>query len=129
MCGSAIRHDVQFSTNDQWHVGQEIRHLVFQESFVIPPCKPVLMYGNRLRELRKSVYHSAVLASLNSETMHFRTYVDINYFYYLHMRNPFLKLCRIFLKHPVYVQHVNCEFLNIINNKLYAQYVALNIYL
>jgi hypothetical protein len=95
-------HEVHFSTNDQWHVGQEIRHVVFQESFVIPPCKPVWMYGNHMRELRKSVYHSAVLESLNSETMHFRTYVDINYFYYLHMRNPFLKLCRVFLKHPVY---------------------------
>jgi hypothetical protein len=29
----------------------------------------------------------------NSETMHFQTYVDINYFYYLHMKNSFLKLC------------------------------------
>jgi hypothetical protein len=33
--------------------------------------------------------------------MHFRTYVGINYFYYLHMRNPFLKLCHVFFKHPV----------------------------
>jgi hypothetical protein len=94
-------HEVQFSKNDQWHVGQEIRHVVFQESFVIPPCKPVWMYGNQ--ELRKSVYHSAVLESRNSETMHFRTYVDINYFYYLRMRNPFLKLCHVFFKHPVYL--------------------------
>jgi hypothetical protein len=65
MGGSAIMHEVQ---NDQWQVGQEIRHAVFQESFVIPPCKPVWMYGNHLRVLRKSVYHSAVLESLNSET-------------------------------------------------------------
>jgi hypothetical protein len=31
------------------------------------------------------------------ETMHFSTYVEVNYFYYLHMRNPFLKLCPVFL--------------------------------
>jgi hypothetical protein len=35
--------------------------------------------------------------------MHFQMYVDINYFYYIHMRNSFLKLCRVFLKHPVCV--------------------------
>jgi hypothetical protein len=102
VCGDAIMHEVQFLMNDQWHVGQEIRHVVFQESFVIPPCKSVWMYGKHLRELRKSVYHSAVLESLNSENMHFRTYIDINYFYYLHMKNPFLKLCRVFLKNSVY---------------------------
>jgi hypothetical protein len=45
MWESAIMHEVQFSTNDdQWHVGQEIRHVVFQESFVIPPCKPIRKY-------------------------------------------------------------------------------------
>jgi hypothetical protein len=44
MCRSAIMHEVQFSTNDKWHVGQEIRHAVFQESFVILPCKPVWKY-------------------------------------------------------------------------------------
>jgi hypothetical protein len=44
MRGSAIMHEVQFSMNDQWHIGQEIRHVVFQESFVIPPCKPVCKY-------------------------------------------------------------------------------------
>jgi hypothetical protein len=102
-------HEVQFSINEQWHVGQEIRHVVFQESFVILPCKPVWMYGNHLRELRMSVYQSAVLESLNSETMHFRTYVDINYFYYLHMRNPFLKLCLVFFKHPVWRKDVRME--------------------
>jgi hypothetical protein len=37
-------HEVQFRTNDQWHVGQEIRHVVFQECFVIPLCKPVWKY-------------------------------------------------------------------------------------
>jgi hypothetical protein len=31
------------------------------------------------------------LESLNSETMHFWTYFDVNYFYYLHMKNSFLK--------------------------------------
>jgi hypothetical protein len=30
----------------------------------------------------------------------------MNCFYYLHMRNPFLKLCRVFLKHPVYEAYV-----------------------
>jgi hypothetical protein len=94
MCGSAIMHEVQFSTNDQWHVGQEIRHVFFQESFVILPCKPVWMYGNRLRELRKSVYHSAVLESLNSETMDFRTYVDKNYLYCINLvYNPEVMPC------------------------------------
>jgi hypothetical protein len=28
----------------EWHINQEIRHVVFQESFVIPPCKPVWKY-------------------------------------------------------------------------------------
>jgi hypothetical protein len=31
----------------------------------------------------------------------FSTYVDINYFYYLHMRNSFLKFRLVFLKHPM----------------------------
>jgi hypothetical protein len=101
MCGNAIKHEMQFPTNEQWHVGQEIRHVVFQESFVIPPCNPVWMYGNHLRELRKSVYHSAILESLNSETMHFRTYADIKYFYYLHMRNPFVKVMPCIFETPV----------------------------
>jgi hypothetical protein len=38
----------------------------------------------------------------NSETMHFRAYVDINYVYFLHMGNCFLKLRRVYLKHPVF---------------------------
>jgi hypothetical protein len=41
MSVSTIIHEVQFSTNDQWHVGQEIRNVVFQKSFVISPCKTV----------------------------------------------------------------------------------------
>jgi hypothetical protein len=32
MYGSAIIHEVQFSTNNQWHVGQEIRHF-FSRNF------------------------------------------------------------------------------------------------
>jgi hypothetical protein len=36
--------------------------------------------------------------------MHLRTYVDINYFDCLHVRNSFLNLYRVFLKHPVYEQ-------------------------
>jgi hypothetical protein len=51
-------NEVQFSIVDRWHVGQEIRHDVSQKSFVIPPCKHVLKYGNHLRELQNSVYHS-----------------------------------------------------------------------
>jgi hypothetical protein len=47
--------------------------------------------------LRNSIYHSAVSELINSEIVHFRTYVHINY--YLRMRNSFLKLCRVFLKH------------------------------
>jgi hypothetical protein len=53
-------------------------------------CLNVVNGWNHLQELQNSVYHSAVLESLNSETMHFLTYVDINYFYYLHMMNSFL---------------------------------------
>jgi hypothetical protein len=34
ICGIAIMNEVQFSMNDQWHVGQEIRNVVFQESSV-----------------------------------------------------------------------------------------------
>jgi hypothetical protein len=34
MCGSSIMHEEQYT-------GREIGHVVFQESFVIPPCKPV----------------------------------------------------------------------------------------
>jgi hypothetical protein len=36
--------EVQFLTNDQWHVSQEVRHVVFQESYVILPCKPAWKY-------------------------------------------------------------------------------------
>jgi hypothetical protein len=36
MCGSAIMHKVQFSPNDQWYVGQEIRDVGVQEMSVIP---------------------------------------------------------------------------------------------
>jgi hypothetical protein len=35
--------------------------------------------------------------------MHLRTCVDINYFDCLRVRNSFLNLCRVFLKHPVYI--------------------------
>jgi hypothetical protein len=45
MWGTAIMHEVQFLTNDQWHASQEIRHVVFQESFVILPWKPVWKYA------------------------------------------------------------------------------------
>jgi hypothetical protein len=44
MCGNTIIHEMQFLMNDQWHVGQEIRHDIFKESFVITPSKPVWKY-------------------------------------------------------------------------------------
>jgi hypothetical protein len=31
---NAISNEVQFLTNDQWHVGQDVRHVVFQAIFV-----------------------------------------------------------------------------------------------
>jgi hypothetical protein len=40
---------------------------------IVSECLNVVNGGKHLRELR------------NLETMHFRTYVDINYFYYLHL--------------------------------------------
>jgi hypothetical protein len=55
--------------------------------------------------------------------MHFQTYVDMNCFCYLHMRNSFLKLCRVFLKHPVCIEkeHTTDEAyeFNIQNRKFY----------
>jgi hypothetical protein len=39
-----LSREVQFPTNDQWHVGQEISLVVFQESFVIPPRMLVWKY-------------------------------------------------------------------------------------
>jgi hypothetical protein len=53
MCGSAIMHEVQFSVNDQWRVCQEIGRVVFQESFVIPFCKPAWKYV----AVRVNYYH------------------------------------------------------------------------
>jgi hypothetical protein len=41
--------------------------------------------------------------------MHLKTYVDINYFYYLHMGNTFLKICHVFFKHFPHVQIVTFE--------------------
>jgi hypothetical protein len=76
-------------------------------------CLNVSDDGNHLRELRNSVSHSAFLESLNSETMHFRTYVDINYFDCLHVRNSFLNLCRVFFKHPVCVCVCVCMYVYI----------------
>jgi hypothetical protein len=58
-------------------------------------CLNVVDDGNHLRELTK------FSLSFSGFRMHFRTYVDINCFYYLHMRNSFLSLCRVFFKHPV----------------------------
>jgi hypothetical protein len=56
-----------------------------------------------LWELQNSVYHSAVLEPLNLESVHFWTYVDINCFYKLYVRNLFLELCHVLLKHTVNV--------------------------
>jgi hypothetical protein len=44
MCGFAIMNEEQFLTNDKWYVGQEIRYAIFQDTFVIPPKKPVWKY-------------------------------------------------------------------------------------
>jgi hypothetical protein len=54
--------------------------------------------GNHLQEFWNAVYHTAVLERLSSETMHFCTYVYINYFCYLRMRNSFMKSCVYFWK-------------------------------
>jgi hypothetical protein len=51
-------------------------------------------------EFRYSLYHSAGLESLGSETMHFRTDVDVNYFYCLYVRN-FPEIMPCIFKYPV----------------------------
>jgi hypothetical protein len=38
-------HHTWSAVLDRWSFGQEIRHVVFQASFVILPCKPVLKYA------------------------------------------------------------------------------------
>jgi hypothetical protein len=38
------RYHAWISMNDQWHVGQDIMHVVLQESFVILLCMPVWEY-------------------------------------------------------------------------------------
>jgi hypothetical protein len=45
----------------------------------------------------KVMWRAEAIDLNNSETMHLRIYVDVNYFYYLHMRKSFFKLCRTFL--------------------------------
>jgi hypothetical protein len=102
-----IMREVQFSTNDQWHVGQEIKHVFFlQEKFVISPCKPIWKYLGPNKWSKFSLSFGG-LESLNSENLHFWSYIDINHFY-LHMRNSFLKLCRVFLKQSVYIYMCVC---------------------
>jgi hypothetical protein len=82
-CESVVMHKVQFSTNHQWNTGQESMHVVFEEIFLIFNLS---LFGstrgpnNHLWKLRHSVYHSAVLETSKSETMHFQTYADINNF-------------------------------------------------
>jgi hypothetical protein len=66
ICGSAILHKVHFSTNDRWHVDQDIRHVVFQENFVIPPCKPVWNH-------MKCISASSCLEYIVSRTCNHRT--------------------------------------------------------
>jgi hypothetical protein len=63
--------------------------------------------GGHMEHLLKGNVKSSVSQTdlKNSETMHFQTYVDINYFYYLHMRNSFLKLCHVFVKHPAFCEY------------------------
>jgi hypothetical protein len=69
-------------------------------------CLNVMNDRNHLWELKNSFYHWVGLESLNLETMHFWTYVDINYFYYLHARNSFLKLCCVFLERLIYCHNL-----------------------
>jgi hypothetical protein len=78
MAGNVIMHDVLVSENDQWHVGQEIGLVVSRESLVIRPVITCGLHITIFGSYRKSVYHSTVLERFNSETIHFRTCVDIN---------------------------------------------------
>jgi hypothetical protein len=52
------------------------------------------MIKNHMLEFKKSAYHSAALETVNSETMHFWTYVhgDIKYMYYFRVRKSSLNL-------------------------------------
>jgi hypothetical protein len=49
--------------------------------------------------------------------MNLRTYVHINYFDCLHVRNSFLNLCRVFLKHPVCIYMALAENYNVMDLK------------
>jgi hypothetical protein len=66
---------------------------------LVPRCYNRVNDWNHLWKLWNSVYCSAILESFNLETMHFWTYVLMNYLYYPHtrMRNSFLKLCCVLL--------------------------------
>jgi hypothetical protein len=49
--------------------------------------------------------------------MHFLSYVDMNYFYYLHVKNPFLKLYQVFLL-PVYSRYCASENLTCVTGNI-----------
>jgi hypothetical protein len=44
MCGSAVMHEVQPSTEYYWYVVQESRQCGAQEMSVVLPCKPIQKY-------------------------------------------------------------------------------------
>ena len=58
--------------------------------------------GNDLRKEKRSGEFQCCEGH-NSEMKHFRTYVVMNCFDCLHVGNTYLKLCRVFLKHSVYL--------------------------
>ncbi|KAJ4435491.1 hypothetical protein ANN_18107 [Periplaneta americana] len=62
--------------------------------------------GNDLRKEKRSGEFQCCEGH-NSEMKHFRTHVVMNYFDCLHVGNTYLKLCPVFLKHPVDVQTGN----------------------
>lgn len=41
LCDNTITNEVQLLKNDQWHVGQEFRQVIFQEIFVTLPVSPL----------------------------------------------------------------------------------------
>jgi hypothetical protein len=70
MCGSAIMHEVQFSTNEQWHIGEEIRYAVFHEIY----CNSDLYVCLEVHGIRINYHHKYRLA-LDLSTLSRQLYV------------------------------------------------------
>lgn len=64
-------------------------------------CLDIVNNRKHLRDLRNSLYHSAVLESLDLETMHSRTYVDIKLFLLSTYQGLIPEVLPCILKHPV----------------------------